>query len=64
MNVTEEAGAANGDVENTTCTDRLKAAANILKWIWKIYQESGIFLAVCCHRFNWIFCDMIHSGEL
>lgn len=55
MDVTEEAGATNGDVENTTCTDRWKAAvANILKWIWKIYQESEIFLAVCCHRFNWI----------
>ena len=53
--MTEEAGATNGDVENTTCTDRWKAAvANILKWIWKIYQESEIFLAVCCHRFNWI----------
>lgn len=39
--MTEEAGATNGDVENTTCTDRWKAAvANILKWIWKSQKFS------------------------
>ena len=63
--MTEEAGAADGDTENTTCTDRWKAAAaDILKRMWNIYRESGIFLAACRHGLIWIFCDMIRSGEL
>ena len=63
--MTEEAGAVDGDVDNTTCTDRWKAAlAEVLKCMWKIYQESGMHLAACCHGLIWIFCDMIHSGEL
>ncbi|KIM86138.1 hypothetical protein PILCRDRAFT_5198 [Piloderma croceum F 1598] len=61
----EEAGAADGDTEHTTCADRWQAAAaDVVKRMWKIYRESGIFLAACRHGFVWIFCDMIKSGEL
>ena len=61
----EEAGAADGDVDNTTCMDRWKAAAaEVLKHMWKIYWESRIFLAACRHGLIWIFCDMIRSSEL
>ena len=38
--------------------------ADILKWMWKICQESEIFLAACHHGLIWIFCDMIHGNEL
>ena len=61
----DEAGAVDGDAENTTCTDRWKVvAANVLKRMWNIYRESGIFLAACRHGLIWIFCNMIHSGKL
>ena len=34
----DKAGAADGDAENTTCTDRWKAvAADVLKQMWNIY---------------------------
>lgn len=62
---TEQAGAADGDTEGTTCTDRWQAAmSDILKRMWAIYRESGIFLAACRHGFIWLILDMIRSGEL
>ena len=61
----EQAGAADGDTEGTTCTDRWQAAmSDILKRMWAIYRESGIFLAACRHGFIWLILDMIRSGEL
>ncbi|KIM74378.1 hypothetical protein PILCRDRAFT_828356 [Piloderma croceum F 1598] len=61
----EQAGAADGDTEGTTCTDRWQAAmSDIMKRMWAIYRESGIFLAACRHGFIWLILDMIRSGEL
>jgi len=61
----EQAGAADGDTEGTTCTDRWQAAmSDTLKRMWAIYRESGIFLAACRHGFIWMILDMIRSGEL
>jgi hypothetical protein len=56
----EQAGAADGDTEGTTCTDRWQAAmSDIMKCMWAIYRESGIFLAACRHGFIWLILDMI-----
>jgi Kyakuja-Dileera-Zisupton transposase len=61
----EQAGVADGDTEGTTCTDCWQATmSDVLKHMWAIYRESGIFLAVCHHGFIWLILDMIRSGEL
>jgi Kyakuja-Dileera-Zisupton transposase len=61
----EQAGAADGDTEGTTCTDRWQAAmSDVLKRMWSIYRESGIFLSACRHGMIWLVVDMIRSGEL
>ncbi|KAI0055191.1 hypothetical protein BV25DRAFT_1930474 [Artomyces pyxidatus] len=60
-----EASAADGDEDDTTCTDRWKAAMNdSLKRMWAIYRETGIFLSACRHGLVWWICDMVESGEL
>lgn len=61
----QQAGAADGDTDDSACTNNWKAAAaDVMKRMWNIYRESGIFLAACRHGFIWLFCDMIRSGEL
>jgi Kyakuja-Dileera-Zisupton transposase len=32
--------------------------------MFALFQESGIFIASCCHRLVLLACDMIRSGEL
>ncbi|KAI0055028.1 hypothetical protein BV25DRAFT_1873233 [Artomyces pyxidatus] len=60
-----EATAADGDDEGTTCTDRWKAAmSDSHKRMWAIYRETGIFISACWHGMIWWICDMIESGEL
>ncbi|KAG1899795.1 uncharacterized protein F5891DRAFT_1128794 [Suillus fuscotomentosus] len=34
------------------------------KKAWGIYDETGIFMAVCCHGFVLLVADMVQSGEL
>ncbi|KAG2104996.1 hypothetical protein BD769DRAFT_1630812 [Suillus cothurnatus] len=34
------------------------------KKAWGIYNETGIFVAVCCHVFSLLVADMVQSGEL
>ena len=29
-----------------------------------VFEELGLFLALCCHGFVLMLVDMIHSGEL
>ncbi|KAI0310830.1 hypothetical protein OF83DRAFT_1226273, partial [Amylostereum chailletii] len=60
-----KATVADGDDNDTTCTDRWKAAMNDnLKRMWAIYRETGIFPSACRHGMIWWFCDMVESGEL
>ncbi|KAG2136207.1 hypothetical protein BD769DRAFT_1626952 [Suillus cothurnatus] len=35
-----------------------------MKKAWGIYDETGIFVAVCCHGFSLLVADMVQSGEL
>ncbi|KAI0259648.1 hypothetical protein BC834DRAFT_833130 [Gloeopeniophorella convolvens] len=61
----EEATPADGANEQTTCTERWKAAqSDNLKRMWAIYHETGIFLSACRHGLIWWICDMVLSGEL
>ncbi|KAA1475563.1 hypothetical protein DENSPDRAFT_860864 [Dentipellis sp. KUC8613] len=60
-----QASAADGDDQDTTCTDRWKAAMkDSLKRMWDIYRETGVFLSACRHHIILWICDMIESGEL
>ncbi|KAG2337267.1 hypothetical protein BDR05DRAFT_978578 [Suillus weaverae] len=34
------------------------------KEMWGVYDETGIFIAVCCHGFSLVIADMVQSGEL
>ncbi|KAH7904735.1 hypothetical protein BJ138DRAFT_1106572 [Hygrophoropsis aurantiaca] len=34
------------------------------KKVFQVYDESGVFIAACRHRFVLVACDMIRSGEL
>ncbi|KAG1880790.1 hypothetical protein F4604DRAFT_1578517 [Suillus subluteus] len=34
------------------------------KKAWGIYDETGVFVAVCCHGFCLLVADMVQSGEL
>ena len=32
--------------------------------MWGIFEETGIFLALCRHGFAMVVADMVRSGEL
>jgi hypothetical protein len=32
--------------------------------MWGVFDETSIFLALCCHGFMLLVTDMIKSGEL
>jgi hypothetical protein len=31
--------------------------------MWGVFDESGIFMAVCRHGFSLVIADMVQSGE-
>ena len=37
---------------------------DITKKMWGIFDETGIFLALCQHGFALVIADMVMSGEL
>ena len=32
--------------------------------MWGVFEETGLFLALCRHGFVLLLVDMVHSGEL
>ncbi|KAI5987211.1 hypothetical protein EDD15DRAFT_2136971, partial [Pisolithus albus] len=47
------------------CVDRWRnAKSDQRKKMFSVFEESGIFIATCRHRFVLLACDMIKSGEL
>lgn len=47
------------------CVDRWRnAGPEARKRMFSIFDESGIFIAACRHRFILLVCDMVKSGEL
>ncbi|KAJ7134936.1 hypothetical protein C8R43DRAFT_894728 [Mycena crocata] len=51
--------------EDNPCADRWKNMVNdVTSKMWGIFDETGIFLALCRHGFVLVLADMIRSGEL
>ncbi|KAF8145755.1 hypothetical protein K438DRAFT_1991521 [Mycena galopus ATCC 62051] len=51
--------------EENPCADRWKNMINdVTSKMWGIFDETGIFLALCRHGFVLVIADMIKSGEL
>ncbi|KAJ7120518.1 hypothetical protein C8R43DRAFT_959950 [Mycena crocata] len=47
------------------CADRWKNMVNdVTSRMWGIFDETGIFLALCRHGFVLVLADMVRSGEL
>jgi len=47
-----------------TCVDRWRnAGPEQRKKMFALFDETGIFLACCHHRFALLICDMIKTGE-
>ncbi|KAG0708391.1 hypothetical protein DFH29DRAFT_1045059 [Suillus ampliporus] len=62
----EEANTTIGtdDTENP-CAGRWKNMDDEkTKRMWGVYDETGIFIAVCRHGFSLVMADMVQSGEL
>ncbi|KAF7981823.1 hypothetical protein HWV62_31947 [Athelia sp. TMB] len=53
------------DADYGPCVDRWKnMKEDITKRMWGIFDETGIFLALCRHGFALVLADMVKSGEL
>lgn len=51
--------------ESNPCAERWKNMIDELtERMWGIFDETGIFLALCRHGFVLLVVDMIRSGEL
>ncbi|KAJ6463862.1 hypothetical protein DFH09DRAFT_1267388 [Mycena vulgaris] len=51
--------------EDNPCADRWKNMINdVTSKMWGIFDETGVFLALCRHGFVLVLADMIKSGEL
>ncbi|KAJ7143092.1 hypothetical protein C8R43DRAFT_954234 [Mycena crocata] len=56
---------AGNSAEDNPCADRWKNMVNdVTSKMWGIFDETGIFLALCRHGFVLVLADMIRSGEL
>ncbi|KAJ7170394.1 hypothetical protein C8R43DRAFT_1120826 [Mycena crocata] len=54
----------NSDTDNP-CADRWKNMVNdVPSKMWGIFDETGIFLALCRHGFVLVLADMVRSGEV
>ncbi|KAG1774225.1 hypothetical protein EV702DRAFT_1180815 [Suillus placidus] len=61
----EDDPAAETNPGSFSCADRWKnTGPEVRKKMFSVFDELGIFIAVCRHRFVLLACDMIRSGEL
>ncbi|KAG0693826.1 hypothetical protein DFH29DRAFT_1006902 [Suillus ampliporus] len=52
------------DDEDNPCAGRWKNMRDDkTKKMWGVFDESGVFLAVCRHGFSLVIADMVQSGE-
>ncbi|KAG1898800.1 uncharacterized protein F5891DRAFT_1129380 [Suillus fuscotomentosus] len=52
------------DEDNNPCVGRWKNMKdNKMKRMWGVFDELGIFMAVCQHDFTLIIAEMVQSGE-
>ncbi|KAJ7129039.1 hypothetical protein C8R43DRAFT_896829 [Mycena crocata] len=55
----------NSKETDNPCADRWRNMVNdVTSKMWGIFDETGIFLALCRHGFVLVVADMIRSGEL
>ncbi|EIW79818.1 hypothetical protein CONPUDRAFT_74154 [Coniophora puteana RWD-64-598 SS2] len=53
------------DLADNPCAGRWKnMKEDITKKMWGVFDETGIFLAICRHGFSLLVVDMVKSGEL
>ncbi|KAJ7768412.1 hypothetical protein B0H16DRAFT_1307963 [Mycena metata] len=53
------------DEEKDGCSDRWQnMKESVTGKVWAMYEETGIFLSLCCHGFVLLVADMVCSGEL
>lgn len=51
--------------EDAECQERWKnMSEELTAKMWGIFDETGVFLALCRHGFVLLVADMIKSGEL
>jgi hypothetical protein len=56
---------AGEDEEANPCAERWhNMINNMTSKVWGIYDETGVFVALCRHGFVLIVADMVRSGEL
>lgn len=61
----EDAPNEKAGMASFSCADRWRnAGPEQRKKMFAVFDESGIFVAACRHRFVLLVCDMIRSGEL
>ncbi|KAJ7134942.1 hypothetical protein C8R43DRAFT_894543 [Mycena crocata] len=61
----EVSAGVNGSNGENPCAERWKNMINdVTSKMWGIFDETGIFLALCRHGFVLVLADMIRSGEL
>ncbi|KAG1789934.1 uncharacterized protein HD556DRAFT_1243055 [Suillus plorans] len=61
----DETIAAEGTTPAFSCVNQWRnAGPETQKKMFSVFDESGIFIAACRHRFVVLACDMIRSGEL
>jgi hypothetical protein len=55
----------NDDDEESPCAERWRnMKTELTSRMWGIFEETGLFLALCRHGFVLLLADMIRSGEL
>ncbi|KAF9028412.1 hypothetical protein BDP27DRAFT_1536130 [Rhodocollybia butyracea] len=53
------------DGEENPCEERWKnLSEEVTAKMWGVYEETGVFLALCRHSFVLLIADMVRSGEL
>lgn len=51
--------------ENSACQERWKnLKEDMTAKMWGVFDETGVFLALCRHGFVLMLADMVRSGEL
>lgn len=53
------------DTDQNPCAERWRnMRTELTAKMWGIFEETGLFLALCRHGFVLLLADMIRSGEL
>jgi len=63
--ILEALNVPNDDDEESPCAERWRnMKTELTARMWGIFEETGLFLALCHHGFVLLLADMVRSGEL